>query len=136
MDCDNCKKFIVDITISKNKYLVTLVGKCSECNKKTIRNIKYNIRRKNIIPIHLLNYNYCGPFTDVLKNIIYDIKPYNELDKRCQIHDLSYHMYKDNYHRFLSDIYLIDYINKMKKKDINSNIIKFILSVKNMLNKF
>lgn len=40
--------------------------------------------------LQLPGYNFCGPGTDVLGNLLKSKDPVNELDQACQIHDMQY----------------------------------------------
>lgn len=52
--------------------------------------IEYRELEKSNIPKHLPGYNYCGPGTKVVTSILDNIKPINDLDCGCQIHDFEY----------------------------------------------
>ncbi|BAO49532.1 capcid protein VP1-like [Alphaentomopoxvirus acuprea] len=134
MECANCKNFILhtydlEIDTTKNIYLIVY---CNKCHKKTRKHLSYGKSKllKKQKGLHLLNYNYCGPFTNVIKNIINDIKPFNDLDNQCRLHDINYHLFKDNKQRVIADINLLSYISNMNNRSINSDIIKIILKFK------
>ena len=43
----------------------------------------------NVMPeLHLLGYNYCGPFTKLDKRLARGDKPVNKLDAGCKEHDI------------------------------------------------
>lgn len=134
MECENCKNFYITKYYLKNyfdKIIVSLF--CDKCKLNTDFIIKkkhnYMIRNKPP-PLHLPKYNYCGPFTDVLNSIDMNIHPYNDLDKQCLFHDLSYHIFKNKDRRKKADYNLIKYIKDNNKKSINSKIILYILTFK------
>ena len=39
---------------------------------------------------HLQGYNFCGPRTDVMGNLLAGLKPINKLDEACMEHDIAY----------------------------------------------
>ncbi|AAG02807.1 hypothetical protein AMV101 [Betaentomopoxvirus amoorei] len=138
MECEMCKNYYItkfNTIISENKKYILLNIICDKCSHTTAYNINVPIdymKNKKITPLHLLKYNYCGPYTNVIKNIISGIKPYNEIDNQCLLHDLSYHIYKDNKYRHNSDNNLLKYLNNIDKNSISKHIIKTVLNVKNM----
>ena len=42
---------------------------------------------------HIPTYNYCGPGTPIVTNMLNNIKPKNDLDEGCQVHDIEYMEY-------------------------------------------
>ncbi|CCU55724.1 unknown similar to AMEV101 [Choristoneura biennis entomopoxvirus] len=136
MECENCKYIYItkyNTIISEDKKFIIVRITCDKCLHITEYKIKVSddyMKNKKLVPLHLLKYNYCGPYTNVIKNIITDIKPYNEIDAQCLLHDLSYHIYKDSYHRNISDINLLEYLNTIKKKSISKYIISLVLDIK------
>lgn len=36
------------------------------------------------------SYNYCGSGTDIVSNLINNVKPKNDIDKACAVHDIQY----------------------------------------------
>ncbi|CCU56325.1 unknown similar to AMEV101 [Mythimna separata entomopoxvirus 'L'] len=134
MECENCNNyFITEYKINVLEKIIELFINCDKCTHETkfIVEIPTDyMKDKKIVPLHLLKYNYCGPYTNVIKNIVSNIKPYNEIDKQCMIHDLSYHMYKDEYLRSKSDSNLLNYLSNLNKKSISKHIISLVLDIK------
>ncbi|CCU55430.1 unknown similar to AMEV101 [Adoxophyes honmai entomopoxvirus 'L'] len=139
MECEICKNYyITKFTSISLDNIIILTIECDKCSHNTQFNIKIPkeyYKDKKITPLHLPKYNYCGPYTNVIKNIVQDVKPYNDIDTQCLLHDLSYHMYKDNTSRCKADVNLIKYLNNLTKKSVSKHIIKLVLDIKNIFAK-
>ncbi|AJP61539.1 hypothetical protein AHEVV2_007 [Adoxophyes honmai entomopoxvirus 'L' virophage 2] len=135
MECFYCKNTYINefkLNTAIEIKLIELIIKCNKCDKYTKYNIpiKNNILFKNNKGMHLKNYNYCGPYTNVIKNILFNVKPYNYIDKQCQLHDLSYHMFKDKEKRIISDKNLIHSMYNINGDYVTRCIIIVIMSMK------
>ena len=62
-----------------------------EINEQEIND--YIESEKTNKPMHLPGYKYCGPGTKVVTSIMGNIKPINNLDDGCQVHDIEYMEY-------------------------------------------
>jgi hypothetical protein len=53
--------------------------------------------------MHLLGYNYCGPFTKLEERLARGDKPINKLDAGCQQHKIFYRDHRDTKERLIAD---------------------------------
>lgn len=59
-------------------------------------------------PLHLPNFSYCGPGTNIRKNIAENVPPKNKLDSYCKEHDIFYMNHPDTASRNKADMRLAE----------------------------
>jgi len=117
--------------------IAILMVQCG-CNNimRTCIPLKYKSRNyiKKNKSIHFKNYNYCGPYTAIIYNLLNNISPTSMIDKWCMLHDIHYYIIYKKVPKYINDADTILY-NNIKKcsASINTNIILLILETKKLL---
>ena len=76
---------------------------------------KYIEQEKSNKPLHIPGYNYCGPGTKVVTSITNNVKPINDLDEGCRVHDVEYLEFAGNPEKIIeSDKRLINVSQKWR----------------------
>jgi hypothetical protein len=73
-------------------YVALLVMRTAMGDPRSVSSIIKTFTEKAAVPAVIGNYNWCGPKTDIFKNVIEGRGWTNPLDRACMMHDLKYLM--------------------------------------------